>query len=399
MERSIGTIPIAQPQRIPFWRDVRVLRVLAQVAFVLTVVIIVGLLYANLTQAMARRGMSTSFDFLKLEAGFAIKESVIPYDPSESYGKAFLVGVLNTLRVSLLGVILATLLGIIAGVARLSTNWLVNKIAAAYIEIFRNTPLLVQLFFWYFAVIQKFPPVRESIQLPGPIYLHQRGITIPALHPTPAFRLWAIGFAAGLVIGLVVYRILLVQQLETGRERHPGLVGFGLFVVLFGLGVLLSGGRPFTVETPVLQRFNFKGGSNLSPEFSALLIGLVVYTGAFIAEVVRAGILSVRKGQVEAARALGFSNMQALRLIIFPQALRVIIPPLTSQYLNLAKNSSLAVAVAYPDLYFIGGVIYNHQPGRPVPIIVLIMGTYLAMSLTTAILMNLYNRRIAFVER
>lgn len=390
---------VARPQRIPFWRDVRVLGILTQVVFVLVVIAIVSLLYANLSQAMTRRGLSAGFDFLELEAGFAIGESVIPYKPSDSYARAFLVGVMNTLRVSIIGIILATILGIIAGVARLSSNWLVNKISAVYIEIFRNTPLLVQLFFLYFAVIQKFPPVQESIQLPGPVYLHQRGITMPEFIATPAFGLWAGGLLVGLVAGLGVYRALLARQLQTGRELHPGLAGLAAWLALFGVAALLSRGWPFVVNQPVLERFNFKGGTTLTPEFSALLIGLVLYTAAFIAEVVRGGILSVQRGQVEAARALGLSDMQALRLIIFPQALRVIIPPLTSQYLNLAKNSSLAVAVAYPDLYFIGGVIYNHQPGRPIPVIVLIMGSYLAMSLFTAIVMNIYNRRMMFVER
>ncbi len=388
---------VAVHQRIPFWRDVRVLKVLSQVIFVLIVIFVLAVLYTNMTNALQRRGLSASFDFLWLEAGFEIGEG-IAYKPSDSYGRAFLVGVVNTLRVTVVGIMLATILGVITGVARLSSNWLVNKIASVYIEVIRNTPLLVQLVFWYYAVIFKAPLVQESWTLPGPIYISRRGVAIPWPNPTPAFSTWLSSLAASAVIAVILWLVLSQLQRRTGRATHPVLAGTVALVGIAALGWVLAGGKPITWDVPELGRFNFSGGLALTPEFFALLVGLVVYTAAFIAEVVRGGILSVQRGQIEAARALGLSEMQILRLIIFPQALRVIIPPLTSQYLNLAKNSSLAVAIGYPDLFSVGGTIAN-QTGRPVPVIILIMGSYLTMSLLTSLFMNIYNRKIAFVQR
>ena len=387
---------------VPFWRDVRVLRIMSQVIFILAVAVVAGMLYANLTSALEKRGLSGGFDFLRLEAGFEISESSISYQPAHSYGRAFLVGVLNTLRVTIVGIVFATLLGVVAGVARLSDNWLINKIASVYIEVIRNTPLLVQLFFWYFAVMFKAPPVRQSLELPGPIYVHKRGVSIPWAYPTPSFQAWLYCLAGGVAVAAILWYVLgRWREAQPGRGgvlSHPALASTLALVAIPSLGWFLVGERPLLWEIPILERFNFKGGMTLTPEFTALLLGLVVYTGAFIAEVVRAGILAVHKGQIEAARALGLTNMQTLRLIIFPQALRVIIPPLTSQYLNLAKNSSLAVAIGYPDLYSVGGTIYN-QTGRPVPVVVMIMGSYLLMSLTTSIFMNIYNRAVQLVER
>ncbi|HEY64230.1 MAG TPA: ABC transporter permease subunit [Caldilineae bacterium] len=384
-------------QPVPFWRDVRVLAILTQVVFVLAVALVAGLLYANMTRALAQRGLSLGFGFLRLEAGFEIGEG-IRYSPSDTYGRAFLVGVVNTLLVSGLGIVLATILGVIVGVARLSGNWLLTRIAGAYIELIRNTPLLVQLVFWYFAVILKLPPVRKSLELPGGIYIHQRGVTLPRLIPTPSFRVWLLFLVAGVILGITLWQILTRYQIRTGRTTRPLTVGFLVLIGLPAAGWFLVGGSPVSWEMPILQRFNFTGGRTLTPEFTALLVGLVIYTAAFIAEIVRGGILAVPRGQLEAARALGLSNAQVLRLVIFPQALRIIIPPLTSQYLNLAKNSSLAIAVGYPDLFAVGGTIAN-QTGQPVPVIILIMGSYLTMSLVTALFMNWYNRRVQFVVR
>ncbi len=382
---------------VPFWRDVRVIQILSQVIFVIVVALVAGMLYSNLTNALVKRGLAGGFDFLRVEAGFEIGEG-IEYHPSDSYGRAFLVGVVNTLRVIGVGIVLATLLGIAAGVARLSTNWIVNKIATVYIEIIRNTPLLVQLFFWYFAVLFKAPPVKESLQLPGPIFVNIRGVSIPWASPSPSFRTWLFFLGGGIVVAVAAGVILTHIQVRSGRSTHPFSAAVAALVLIPGLGWLLAGESPLNWEVPVLVRFNFQGGLTLMPEFTALLLGLVVYTAAFIAEVVRAGIQAVQRGQIEAAHALGLTGMQTLRLVIFPQALRVIIPPLTSQYLNLAKNSSLAVAIGYPDLYSVGGTIYN-QTGRPVPVVVMITGSYLIMSLVTSILMNVYNRWVRFVER
>ena len=383
---------------IPLWRNVRVLQAVAQVVSVIIVVSLVVLLVGNVFDAADRRGFSLGFDFLDEEAGFPIAESVIEYDESASFGYAFIVGILNTLKVALVGVVLATILGFIVGVARGSSNWLVSKMAAVYVETFRNVPLLVQLFFWYFAVFQLLPVVQESIQWPGPIFLNNRGIFMVWGRPSPSFQGWLLFILAGLVIAIVLRVILNRIQARTGRSAYP-LLGPALALILVStLGWFLMPESPLIREVPVLGRFNFAGGLRFTPEFSALLVGLVVYTASFIAEIVRAGIQSVQRGQVESAKALGLNDMQALRLVVFPQALRVIIPPLISQYMNLTKNSSLAIAIGYPDLFSIGRIMIN-QAGRAVPIFLLIMASYLAMSLTYAIIGNLYNRRARLKER
>jgi general L-amino acid transport system permease protein len=376
---------------------VRFLRVLGQFIFIILLALLAGWLYANVMHSLEARGMRLGFHFLRLEAGFEISEG-LEYSPSDSYGKAFLVGVANTLKVSIVGITLATLLGLIAGIARLSSNWLVQKIASVYIETIRNTPLLVQLFFWYTAVLLKLPPVRESLRLPGSIYINQRGLFLPWPHPTAGFKFWGYSLiAAALIAGLVyLFRFRQLKRLE--RPGFPSIWALPVFVAVAILGWFLAPTTPFGWSIPVLKRFNFEGGLQMTPEFTALLAGLVIYTGAFIAEIVRAGILAVHPGQKEVAKAVGLKNFQILRLVVLPQALRVIIPPLTSQYLNLAKNSSLAVAVGYPDLFNVAGTIFN-QTGKAIEVILMIMGSYLIMSLTTSLFMNWYNRRTQLVER
>jgi general L-amino acid transport system permease protein len=381
---------------VPPWRDVRVLRVLAQVVVLLGVGLLAAFLFNNLTTAMAERGFSVSLDFLDRRAGFEIGESPVPYSASDTYGQAFLVGVLNTLFVSVVGIVLATILGIVLGVARLSPNWLVNRVAAGYVEVIRNTPLLLQLFLIYFIVLLQLPAVRETIDLFGTVFLNQRGLFVPGPQPGATFPAW-LGLLGVGVVAAIGGRIAQKRLEEGGRDgRRLGLIGL---LVLIGLAI---GGwvvlGPMTFDIPVRGRFNFSGGLALSTSFTALLLGLVLYTAGFIAEVVRGGIQAVRRGQTEAARALGLSDGDTLRLIVFPQALRVIVPPLTSQYLNLAKNSSLAIAVGYPDLFKIGETMAN-QTGQPVAVIALVMGTYLVISLVTSVLMNLYNRRVQVLER
>ncbi len=383
---------------VPFWRDDRVLKWIAQVISAIAVIAFVVFFVSNVLRAAQVRGLDLGFGFVRDAAGFALSEASIPYDPSMSFGRALLVGLLNTLKVALVGVVLATLLGLFTALARLSTNWLVSKIASAYIEIIRNVPLLVQLFFWYFAVFQQLPPVRQSMQLPGPMYLSQRGLYLTWPKATETAGTWALLLLAGIVLAGVAYQVLLRRQITTGRSTRPGLVALLLLLLPPLIGWFAVAGAPFVIDTPVLQRFNFEGGLRLTTEFAALLTGLVVYTGAFIAEVVRAGILAVPRGQVEAARAVGLTQAQLLRLVVLPQALRVIIPPLISQYLNLTKNSSLAVAIGYADLFFVGRTIIN-QAGRAVPVFALVMAAYLIMSLITSGIMNLYNRRVRLVER
>ena len=381
---------------VPPWRDVRVLRIIAQIAAVLVVLAIGLVLWGNLTTSMARSQLSFGLGFLDSVAGFEIAESPIPYRATDTYGRALLVGLLNTLLVSLVGIVLATVLGVLVGVARLSGNWLVNRVAAGYVEVMRNTPLLVQLVLIY-AVFLQLPGTTNSIALPGSIFLNQRGLFVPRPEIEAALGPWLTFVAAAIVVA-VGARIVSSRRSAAGRtSRGIGLIGLAALVVLPVVGGLVVG-APVGLELPVLERFNFVGGLALSPEFTALLVGLVVYTAAFIGEVVRGGVQAVRRGQVEAALALGLTPSQTLRLIVFPQAMRVIVPPLTSQYLNLAKNSSLAVVIGYPELFNVSRTAAS-QTGQPISVIVIVMAAYLTISLGTSLLMNIYNRRVQILEQ
>lgn len=379
------------------WRDERVLRVIVQVIVLLAVGLLIAFLLRNLTTQMAERGLSLGFGFLDQTAGFDIAETPIPYKATDTYGQAYLVGLLNTLSISVAGIVLATILGVLVGVARLSRNWLLNRVAAGFVEVMRNTPLLVQLFILYFVVFLQLPRVAEAIELPGAIFLSQRGLYLPAPDPTPSLAFWLTYVGAGVVLAVMAWVIGRRRAAAGKRTYRLGLVGLVAFVGLSVAGWLLAYQAPIGLSIPERGRFNFEGGMGLSPEFAALLLGLVLYTAAFIGEVVRGGIQAVRRGQWEAARALGLSERDTLRKVVFPQAMRIIVPPLTSQYLNLAKNSSLAIAIGYPDLFKVG-VTMSNQTGQPVPVIVLVMGTYLAISLVTSVLMNLYNRRVQVLE-
>ena len=383
---------------IPLWRDARVLRATAQIISVVVVVSIVVFSVSNVIDAANDRNLDLGFSFLGEEAGFPIAESVVDYDEANSFRYAFFVGILNTLKVALVGLVAATVLGVVLGVSRISTNWLVSRAAGLYIEIFRNIPLLIQLFFWYFGVFLLLPTVQESIELPGPVYISNRGIFATWASPTSSFGPWLFFVLGGLLLAVLARVVLLRIQTLTGKSTHPNLVAIAAFVLVPVLGWFLMGDAPLVRETPVFGRFNFEGGLRLTPEFAALLLGLVIYTASFIAEIVRSGIQAVDRGQIEASRALGLTEIQTLRRVVLPQALRVIIPPLISQYLNLTKNSSLAIAIGYPDLFGVGRIIIN-QAGRAVPVFALIMAAYLAMSLTYAVIGNLYNRHVRFVER
>lgn len=382
---------------IPFWRDIRVLRVLLQVLFLIGVFLLAGVLYANMLRGLSNLGLTLNLDFLKNEAGFDISEG-IEYAPSDTYLKAFWVGVLNTLKVSLIGIVCATILGLIAGISRLSSNWLIRTVAAVYVECFRNIPLLLQILFWYTAVILQLPRVRDSISLFSGVFINQRGVYLPSPEPTSGIKVWGGFLLAGFILAVVLYvlRMRKLQQLELPGFRAKWALPAFLIVAL--LGWFLTPEKPFTLDLPVLRGFNFVGGLSLSPEFSALLIGLTVYTGAFIAEVVRSGIQAVVKGQREAARAVGLSEAQTLQLVVLPQAVPIIVPPLTSQYLNLAKNSSLAIAIGFPDVFSIGNTMML-QTGQSIPVFAMIMVSYLIMSLTTSAGMNWYNRWINRIGR
>ena len=381
---------------VPPWRDIRVLRIVAQVVVLLAVALVIGLAVRNMLGAMESRGLGFGFGFLNRSAGFEIPESPIPYRSTDTYGQAFLVGLLNTLFVSVVGIVLATILGLIVGVARLSPNWLVNKIAAGYVELMRNTPLLVQLFIIYFAIFLQLPAVADTLAWGESVFLNQRGVFVPGPQAQAGLVPWLGLVGIGVLVAIGASRIATRRELDGRPVPGLRLAGLAAFALLVVAGWIVIG--PFAFDPPVRERFNFTGGLRLSPEFSALLVGLVIYTAAFIGEVVRGGIQAVRRGQVEAARALGLSEGQTLRLVIFPQAMRIIVPPLTSQYLNLAKNSSLAIAIGYPDLFKVGQTMAN-QTGQPVPVIILVMSTYLAISLVTSLFMNLYNRRVQVLER
>jgi general L-amino acid transport system permease protein len=388
--------PSPSSAAVPPWRDVRVLRIAGQVVVVLVVGLLVAFIARNFMSAMSERGLGFGFGFLGRSAGFDISESPIPYSSTDTYGKAFLVGLLNTLFISLVGIILATVLGIVVGVARLSPNWLVRRIASAYVEAIRNTPLLVQLFLIYFAVFLQLPAVSQTLSLPGSIFVNQRGVFVPGPQLTATFPAWLAFVTAGIGILVAVRRV--ARRREDAGDPIHGLrsAGWLALLAIVVVGWILVG--PVAFDLPLREQFNFVGGLALSPEFTALLTGLVLYTAAFIGEVVRGGIQAVRRGQLEAARALGLSEGDTLRMVIFPQALRIIVPPLTSQYLNLAKNSSLAIAIGYPDLFKVGQTMAN-QTGQPVPVIILVMSTYLSISLFTSLLMNIYNRRVQVLER
>jgi general L-amino acid transport system permease protein len=383
---------------VPLWRDVKVLQWVAQVVSAAIVIAFLIFFVGNVLRAAEVRGLSLGYDFVGQSAGFSLPEMMIDYTPADSFGRAFMVGLLNTIKVSIVGVFLATILGTLTALARLSSNWLVSRIASVYIEIIRNIPLLVQLFFWYFAVFNQFPPVADSIRWPGPIYLSQRGLYTVAPTATGSFGVWMGFVAAGIVAALVARGVLLRRQMRTGQDTHYGLVATIALIALPLAGWFLVGDAPLAPDYPVMGEFNLTGGLRLTPEFAALLCGLVIYTGTFIAEVVRAGIQAVSVGQFDAARALGLNGGQVLRLVVMPQALRIIIPPLISQYLNLTKNSSLAIAIGYADVFFVGKTIIN-QAGRAVPVFTMVMAVYLSASLMTSVLMNIYNRRIQLVER
>ncbi len=383
-----------------FWRDIRFLKILAQVVFLIVLALVAGYLYFNVTTNLARQGLAVGYGFMKNPASFDIGESYIPYEPSDPYSRALLVGLVNTLVISALGIVLTTIVGVLVGVARLSSNWLINRFAAAYVGVIRNTPLLLQLMFWYFGVVIQLPRVKEAIWLPGPIYLTQRGVYLTWGEATATFPAWRVYIMIALISILVVWSLLRTAQKRASVPINPwwNLAYLVVPALIIWLGAALQPEPPLTPSIPELAGLNFRGGLRLTPEFAALLFGLVTYTGAFIAEIVRAGIQAVSRGQVEAARSLGLTNSQTLRLVVFPQALRIMVPPVTSQYLNLAKNSSLAIAIGYPDLFSVAGTVHN-QTGAAIEIITIMMLSYLSISLFTSLLMNIYNRRIQLVER
>jgi general L-amino acid transport system permease protein len=388
------------PNRSPWtgWNDPRLRSLLFQALFLAAVLGLIAFVVHNTLANLESRGISTGFAFLSNEAGFGIIQTLIDYSETSSFGRTFVVGLLNTLLVSLLGIVLATLLGFVIGVARLSGNWLVARLAAVYVEVFRNIPLLLQIFFWYFAVLRALPRPRDSLSLGEAAFLNLRGLYLPRPLFEPGFGWVVAALAAGVAAAVLLARFARQRRERTGRDLPGGRIGLGLIVLLPGLAFVLTG-MPLGWELPELQGFNFRGGITVIPELAALLLALSIYTAAFIAEIVRSGILAIDKGQTEAAAALGLRRGQVLRLVVIPQALRVIIPPLTSQYLNLLKNSSLATAIGYPDLVNVFAGTTLNQTGQAVEVIAMTMGVYLAISLAISLFMNWYNAQIALTER
>lgn len=385
------------PVDVPLWRRPRVRGIVYQVALCLVVTLLAWAAIANVSENLARANIATGFGFWNVTAGFDISQTLIPYSAQAStYGRAFWVGLLNTLLVAVLGIVLATVLGFVIGIGRLSHNVLVAKLCGGYVELIRNVPLLLQLLFWYNAVLKALPEIRESVTLPGGGFLNNRGLFLP--DPQIAGG-GAVGLAlvAGIALA-IVFRALHERVGTFGRGARRTIVS-ALLVLVPPFATAAVVGVSVTFAYPEMGRFNIRGGLEVLPEFVALLTGLSIYTAAFIAEAVRAGLMAVPKGQTEAASALGLRRGAALRLVIVPQAMRVIVPPLTNQYLNLTKNSSLAVAIGYPDLVqiFTGTVLNN--TGQAIEVVVVTMAVYLTLSLATSALMNWYNARITPAER
>jgi len=368
-----------------------------QIATILMVGLVGFYLLSNTLNNLEKQSIATGIGFLQKEAAFEIGESAIEYSAADTYGRALVVGFINTLIVSFVGIIISIILGTVIGVARLSTNWLVSKFAGGYIELFQDIPVLLQLFFWYAFFYNILPSPKEALNPFMGVFMSNRGLVfgIPESHPVYNFVFLAIIIAC--IVTYLLRRWARARQARTGQTFPVFRVSLAIFIV-FPFFTWLMGGAPTTMNVPALKGFNFVGGYNISPEFTALLLGLILYTAAFVAEVVRAGIQSVSKGQTEAAMAMGLKQAFVLNLVILPQALRVIIPPLTSQMLNLTKNSSLAVAIGYPDFVSVAGTTIN-QTGQAIEGVALMMIVYLTLSLTTSAFMNWYNKKMKLVER
>jgi general L-amino acid transport system permease protein len=383
--------------QVSFWYDPQKRAWIYQIVTVCCVALLCYYLISNTLANLERQSIATGFGFMEKESSFEIGETLISYSAADTYGKALLVGALNTLLVSFIGIILTIVLGTIIGVARLSSNWLISKLAAIYIEVFQDIPVLLQLFFWYAFFYEMLPSPRQALTPFDGVFLCNRGLifAVPSAHP--AYRYMGLAFIVAVVAILFMRHWARQRQAATGKPFPVVKSGLGL---VLGLPLLtwLAAGAPTQMSVPILKGFNFQGGMSVSPEFAALLLGLVLYTAAFVAEVVRAGIQSVSKGQTEAAMAIGLRPGQVLNLVILPQALRVIIPPLTSQMLNLTKNSSLAVAIGYPDFVSVAGTTIN-QTGQAIEGVMLIMAVYLIFSLSTSAFMNWYNKKMKLVER
>ncbi|HEX6113758.1 MAG TPA: amino acid ABC transporter permease [Geminicoccaceae bacterium] len=391
---QLGTAP-ASPA---LWRDPRVRAIAYQLLTLLAVLLFAGYIVNNTINNLERQGIASGFDFLDKAAGFGIPQTLIEYNELSPNSRVFWVGLLNTVLVAVIGIVLATILGFLIGLARLSSNWLVARLATVYIEIIRNVPLLLQILFWYFAVLQALPQPRDSMVFGGLFFLNNRGFYSPEPIFQEGFGWVLLALVVAIAAAIAIARWAKRRREATGQPFHTVIVVLGLVIGLPLVALLLTG-VPISFAHPEMGRFKLQGGMVMLPELVALVMALSIYTASFIAETVRAGVLAVSHGQIEAAHALGLKHGQTLRFVVIPQALRVIIPPLTSQYLNLTKNSSLAVAIGYPDFVNVFTGIVLNQTGQAVEVIAITMAVYLTLSLLTSAFMNWYNRRIALVER
>jgi general L-amino acid transport system permease protein len=379
-------------------RNQKVRGILFQLLTVIGLVAFLWYIGANTVANIEQRGIKTGFEFLEGTAGFGIDESPIAYSESDTHGRVFLVGLSNTLIIGVVGIVLSTILGLIIGVLRLSNNWLVRKLAAAYIDIFRNIPILLQILFWYNVVLKSLPSPRQSLEFIGGVFINNRGLYIPQPELNITTISVLLSFLLVFVIIFFVNRWAKKRQEETGQDFPVLLVALGLFIILPILAYVFSGAN-FNFEYPALKGFNFSGGKAISPEFLALTFALTIYTATFIAEAVRSGIEAVSKGQKEAAASLALSNYQALKLVILPQAIRIAIPPTINQYLNLVKNSSLATAIGYPEIVTVFAGTSLNQVGQAIEIIAITMLVYLTISLVVSAILNWFNHKMKIKER
>jgi len=387
----------AAPAAVPFYNDPKKRALLFQIATLIGVGLLAFFLISNTLTNLEKQSIASGLGFLQKESAFEIGESPIPYSAADTYGRALVVGFLNTLIVSFVGIIITVILGTLIGIARLSSNWLLSKLAGAYIEVLQDIPVLLQLFFWYALFYNILPSPRQALNPILGVFLSNRGLVFAVPEAHPAYKYMGIAVVIACVVAYFIRRWARQRQARTGQPFPVFRVSLARVI---GLPVLtwVIGGAPTAMNVPVLKGFNFVGGTNISPEFTALLLGLILYTAAYVAEVVRAGIQSVSKGQTEAAMSMGLRPGLVLNLVVLPQALRVIIPPLTSQMLNLTKNSSLAVAIGYPDFVSVAGTTIN-QTGQAIEGVALMMVVYLTLSLLTSAFMNWYNKKTALVER
>ncbi len=383
--------------RASLFYDPKVRGIVFQIVVFVGLVVFVGWIVGNTVDNLRRANISSGFGFLDQRAGFDIAVHLIPFTSDSTYGEAILVGLLNTIVVAVAGIVTATIIGFLVGIGRLSKNWLISRICTVYVEVFRNIPPLLVIFFWYLGVLSVLPLPRDSIELPLNTYLNSRGLFFPKAIWGEGAWLIPLALVAGIAMSWFVARRAYARQMATGQTFPVLWISIALIVGLPVLAFILTG-FPVSFDVPQLGTFNLTGGWTIKPEFIALYLALSFYTASFVAEIVRAGVLGVPKGQTEASHALGLRSGQALRLVIVPQAMRIVIPPLTSQYLNLTKNSSLAVAIAYPDLVAVGGTILN-QTGQSIEVVAIWMTVYLGLSLATSVFMNWFNAKMALVER